>query len=153
MTDFTTSPLPHPRQLPSGDDIRQAKSMIDQLDQNIEDLEQSIRQLQRRIEELQEQRANYVSYISPLRRLPTEILSEIIRKCLQNGVDITVMSSICNRLREVALGMSGLWRRIRILKAESKRDPTSKPRLYECYGSSTSVSDYSGLNETVLSYC
>jgi hypothetical protein len=128
--DLKTSQLPHPRQLPSEDGVRQAKSTIRQLDQNIEDLERSMTQLRRRIEELQQQRANYVSYISPLRRLPTEILSEIIMICVQKHVDLTVIAAICSRLRDVVLGMSRLWSHIEIPKVEP----------YQCYGQSHSVS-------------
>jgi hypothetical protein len=104
--------------------------MIEQLDRKIEDLEQDMSQLRARIEELQQQRANYVSYISPLRRLPTEILSEIVIICVQNHVDLTVIAAICSRLREVVLGMSRLWSHIEIPKVEP----------YQCYGQSHSVS-------------
>jgi hypothetical protein len=114
MIDLMNLPFPHPRQLPNGDDIRRSKSIIEQLDRNIEDLEQDIQQLQTRLQEVQRKRTNYASYISPLRRLPAEILSEIIGICLHNDVEITVVAGICSRLREVVLGMAGIWSDISI---------------------------------------
>jgi CII-binding regulator of phage lambda lysogenization HflD len=112
MVDLINLSLPHPRQLPSREDIRHSKSIIDQLDQTIENLEQNIKQLQMQLQEAQRKRANYVSYISPLRRLPTEILSEIIDICIKGGVSVIKMASICTRMREVILGMAGIWRNI-----------------------------------------
>jgi hypothetical protein len=114
MIDLMNLPFPHPRQLPSGDDIRRSKSIIEQLDRNIEDLEQDIRRLQIRLQEVQQKRTNHASYISSLRRLPVEILTEIINMCLQNDVEITVVAGICSRLREVVLGMAGIWSDISI---------------------------------------
>jgi hypothetical protein len=137
MIDLANLPIPHPRQLPSGDDIRRSKSIIEQLDRTIEDLEQDIRQLQTRLQEVQQKRTNYASYISTLRRLPTEVLSEIILKCLQNEVDITVMAGISSRLREVALGMAGIWSNIS-LRGANHSIPDS--RLIKRYGSSIDVS-------------
>jgi hypothetical protein len=125
--DWTTWQLPYPKQLPSEDGVRQAKLKIQQLDQNIGDLEQNISQLRRRIEELQQQRANYVSYISPLRRLPTEILSEIVIICVQKDVDLTVITGICSRLRDVVLGMSRLWSRIELPEVEPEKDWSRPP--------------------------
>jgi predicted RNase H-like nuclease (RuvC/YqgF family) len=127
ITDLTTPQFPHPRELPTGDDVRQAKSVIEQIDRNIEDLEQKIRRLRKRKRDLQQKRANYVSYISPLRRLPTEILSEIISISFKNDVDITVMAGICSRLREVVLGTPGFWTDVFLCRFNNK---------YAFYGSS-----------------
>jgi hypothetical protein len=138
MFDLKNLPFPHPKQLPSRDDIRQAKTMIHQLDQDIQVLNQELSQLQRRLRGLEQKRTNYASYISPLRRLPTEILSEIISLCIQEGVDITVMAGICTRLREVALGMSGLWSTIQL--RAPRKGQFMKSRLYHQYGSSIHVS-------------
>jgi hypothetical protein len=126
MIDLMNLPFPHPRQLPSEDDIGRSKSIIEQLDRNIEDMEQDIRQLQTRIQEVQQKRTNYASYISPLRRLPAEILGEIIEICLQSGVHITVIAGICSRLREAVLGMAGIWSHISI----RMNHPTSVSQRY-----------------------
>jgi hypothetical protein len=140
IRDVANLPFPHPRQLPTGDEIRHSKSIIEDLDRNIEDLEQDIRRLQTRLHEVQRKRANYASYISPLRRLPTEILGEIVSFCIHNSVDITVVASICGRLREVALGMSRIWSNISLRCIKPKRGQLTIYRFYERYGSSESVS-------------
>jgi hypothetical protein len=110
--DLANLPFPHPRELPTGDDIRHSKTIIEQLDKKIEDIEQTIGRLQVQLQEVQQKRTNYASYISPLRRLPTEILSEIVTICLDDGRDILTVAGICGRLREVALGMTAVrsWR-------------------------------------------
>jgi hypothetical protein len=149
MIDLANLPIPHPRQLPSGDAIRHSKSIIEQLDQNIEDLGRDIEQLQKRLQEVQQKRANYVSYISPLRRLPTEILSEIIGICIQNNVDITIMAGICSRLREVVLGMAGIWSNISL---HDVGHPHFDSRFTKPYGSSIFVSFRLSLAEVVLIY-
>jgi hypothetical protein len=109
VTDVANLPVPDPRQLPTRDDVRHSKTIIEHLDRTIEDLEQSIRQLQGQLHEVRRKRANHASYISPLRRLPTEILSEIIGICIKCGTDILTMCGICSRLREVSLGMARIW--------------------------------------------
>jgi hypothetical protein len=148
MIDIMNLPFPHPRPLPSGDDIRRSKSIIEQLDRNIEDLEQDIRQLQTRLQEVQQKRTNYASYISSLRRLPVEILTEIISMCLQNDVEITVVAGICSRLREVVLGMTGIWSDISI----RANYPIPSSRFDKCYGYSTIASYRYELVEDVLTY-
>jgi hypothetical protein len=147
MADLTTLPFLDPRQLPSADDIRQARSTIKQLDQNMEDLEQNIGQLRRRVQELEQKRANYVSYISPLRRLPTEILREIVDICIETGMDVTVMAGICSRLREVVLGMAGIWSNISLRGANY---PLSGFRFSKRYGSSIYASNWHEFAEIIL---
>jgi hypothetical protein len=109
ISDLANLPFPHPRQFPTMSEIQCSRSIIETLDQDIEDLEQKIGRLQRRLQEVQQQRANYASYISPLRRLPTEILSKIVSLCINYGEDIIKMTRICTRLREVVHGMPGIW--------------------------------------------
>ncbi|PVG01108.1 hypothetical protein CPB86DRAFT_139614 [Serendipita vermifera] len=113
--------LPHPREFPTKDEIRHCKSVIELLDQNIRKLEESIRKLQTQLQETRYKRANYVSYISPLRRLPTEILREIIDLYNYDGGQIITITGTCSRLREVALGMTKIWSKIRLHSARSKQ--------------------------------
>jgi hypothetical protein len=122
MIDLANLPFPQLKQLPTGDDIRHSKSIIEQLDQNIVDLERNIKRLRAQLQEAQQKRAAYVSYVSPFRRLPTEVLSEIIILYLQSGGDITVITGICSRLREVALGMAGIWSHIALLPVDGLDD-------------------------------
>jgi hypothetical protein len=119
VKEVANLPVPDPRQLPTGDDVRHSKTIIGHLDRTIEDLEQSIRRLQEQLQEAQRKRANYASYISPLRRLPTEILSEIISICIVGGTDILTMCGICSRLREVALGIARIWSNITLRPTHS----------------------------------
>ncbi|PVF92329.1 hypothetical protein CPB86DRAFT_195751 [Serendipita vermifera] len=128
--------LPHPRELPTEDEIRHCKSVIALLDQNIQNLEDNIRKYQAQLEEIRRKKANYVSYISPLRRLPTDILSEIVDTCLHSGVEITTITGIFGRMREAALGMTRIWSNISLHSSRSKHP---KDR---CYGFSITVSYY-----------
>jgi hypothetical protein len=122
-TDWTDLPYAHPRQLPNEDDIRRTRSIIEQIDRSIEDL--------------QRKKAPYVSYIAPFRRLPTEILSEIISISIEDGADILVMAGICSRLREVVLGMAEIWGTIKLHSIDSEvRSWISNKQ----YGSSREVS-------------
>jgi hypothetical protein len=98
-------PFPHPRQRASADEIRYSKNAIAKLDKDIEDLEAKLQDLRRK-------RANYESYIAPIRRMPAEILSEIIHFCLQNGIRLSVMTQICGYFRDVILGMTSIWSNI-----------------------------------------
>jgi hypothetical protein len=112
VIDVANLPVPDPKQLPTGDNVRHTKTIIEELDQSIEHLEQDIKRLHEQLQEVRRKRANYVSYISPLRRLPTEILCNIIGICIEGGVDILTLSEICSRLRQAALGMAGIWSNI-----------------------------------------
>jgi hypothetical protein len=108
--------------LPTEEDIRQSKLIIKQLDQNLEDSMQKIRQLQTQIQEVRRTRASYVSYLSSLRRLPEEVLREIITLCINSGVDVTVMAAICGRLREVVLGMASLWSKLSLRPFDDRNE-------------------------------
>jgi hypothetical protein len=120
-TNLSNLSCPHPRGLPTEEDIRQSKLIIKQLDQSIEELIQKIRQLHTQIQEVQQTRASYVSYLSPLRRLPEEVLREIITMCINNGADVTVMAGICSRLREVVLGMASLWSKLSLRPFDDRK--------------------------------
>ncbi|PVG01773.1 hypothetical protein CPB86DRAFT_57893 [Serendipita vermifera] len=136
MTDLADLPFPHPRHFPSKDDIRHTKLIIGHLDRKIEDLESDISKLQAQLQQIQRTRVNYASYISPLRRLPTELLSVIIDIYLKQYGEITIIASVCSRLREVALGMAEVWSDIKLLELKSMRDPRYKLISGRHYGSS-----------------
>ncbi|CAG8700103.1 4243_t:CDS:2, partial [Acaulospora colombiana] len=129
-------PFPHPRQFPSEDDIRQTKLIIGQLDRKIEDLENDIKKLQTQLQQVQRKRTNYASYISPLRRLPTELLSMIIKIYLKEFGEITTIASVCSRLREVVLGMAGFWSNISLRDIEPKEGGHYMRRINGRYGCS-----------------
>ncbi|PVF94872.1 hypothetical protein CPB86DRAFT_876103 [Serendipita vermifera] len=114
MESILDLPFPHSRKLPSNTEVRQCKAAISVLDQGIEEIRMQVQKLEKQIEDLDRKRANYASYISPFRRLPVEILSEIFTLCLHNGTRISTLTSIHGGLRGVILGMPLLWRRIHL---------------------------------------
>ncbi|PVG01774.1 hypothetical protein CPB86DRAFT_57900 [Serendipita vermifera] len=129
MTDLVNLPFPHPRRLPSEIDVRYTKSLIGHLDRKMEDLENDISKLQTQLQQIQHKRVNLASYICPLRRLPTELLSVIIGIYLKQYGEITIIASVCSRLREVALGMAGVWSNISLLNALQHTRHNNDPSL------------------------
>jgi hypothetical protein len=118
-------PFPHPRNCPRGAEVLLHKDIIKILEQDIINIENEITglkqdvadtrevtRLQTRLQDLRQRKTNHASYISPLRRLPPEILGEIVYMGLYNGVKLSTLTQICGTLREVVLGMSALWNRI-----------------------------------------
>ncbi|CAG8753258.1 1597_t:CDS:2, partial [Acaulospora colombiana] len=141
MADLVDLPLPHPHRPPTAEEVRFSKARIESLGQEIDDLElkitkfrdrgwiqdlqqqldqgaaagtldSKIEKIQAEVHELERKRANYISYVSPIRRLPTEILSQIIDLCLKDREDITKLAAICGRFRDVTLGMTRIWSNI-----------------------------------------
>ncbi|PVF94873.1 hypothetical protein CPB86DRAFT_626007 [Serendipita vermifera] len=116
MTSLADLPSPHPKRLPNSAEIRQCKVAIAELDQNMQNILSQIQKLEEPLEDLAQRRANYASYIASFRRLPVEILSEIVVLSVQNGTSILTLTSIHSSLRDAILGMSSLWRSIRLLR-------------------------------------
>jgi hypothetical protein len=125
MASDDALPFPHPRNCPSRAKVLLHKDAIKSLEQDIIDIENEINRLeqdvvntgeiarlQTRLQDLRQRKTNHASYISPLRRLPPEILGEIVYMGLYNGVKLSTLTQICGTLREVVLGMSALWNRI-----------------------------------------
>jgi hypothetical protein len=56
--------------------------------------------------------ADTAMHSSPLHRMPTEILCEIIKAYLFDDGDITVIIQICRRIRQVVFNMSNVWNHI-----------------------------------------
>jgi hypothetical protein len=135
MAELANLPCPHPReQFPTKEELLLGKSVIKELDQDIDLLHVEINRLQTRLESLQGRRANYASYISPLRRLPTEILREIIGICIYQGIDILTIAGLNARLRDVALGMATLWSKISLRPGpiDLEDDEESRERCFYC---------------------
>jgi hypothetical protein len=95
-------PFPHPRRRAFAEEIRYSKRVIAQLETSIEDLEEKLQTLRRK-------KANYESYISPIRRMPVEILREIVHCCLQKGVRLNTLIQVCGYMRDAILGMTSIW--------------------------------------------
>jgi hypothetical protein len=121
MASDDALPLPHPRNCPSRVEVLLHKGVIQNLEEDENRTDSEIRRLMHKAARLrahrrllQRRKANHTSYISPLRRLPPEILSEIVYMCLYDDVKLTTLTQICGTLREVVLGMSALWNQINL---------------------------------------
>jgi hypothetical protein len=107
--------IPHPRGRPSRDEVASGKIEIENLERTIQGLEANIEGLQSELEEARRMKHNYESYIAPLRRLPVEIIMEIVHFCRRNGTNMRYMSQACGYLRDVVVGMPSVWRNIALL--------------------------------------
>jgi hypothetical protein len=105
-------PLPHPRHCPTKDEISSSKRFIRDLDQQIESLKGEINILQARLQTLQRDRENHESYISPLRRLPPEILGLIVRTCLKKSIELSILNQTCGTIRDIINGTPTFWNNI-----------------------------------------
>ncbi|KAJ6491036.1 hypothetical protein C8R45DRAFT_901342 [Mycena sanguinolenta] len=89
------------------------------LDQEISRVKGRLRELEKEHTALSESHAQNMSILSPLRRVPTEILGEIFSWTLplslshQSVVDVEncpwVLTHVCRRWRAVALSTPSLW--------------------------------------------
>jgi hypothetical protein len=112
MASDEIPPFPRLGNYPTQAEVLFHKNAIKSLEQDISNIEDEISKLHARLRCLQQKKANHASYISPLRRLPPEILSEIIYICLYNEVKLTTLTQICGAFRDVVVGMSNLWNEI-----------------------------------------
>jgi hypothetical protein len=103
---------PHSRQYPTAAEVSFNKKIIYDIDQEMEDVNEQIKALQLRLQLLRKRRNNHASYISPLRRLPQEIITNIFHICLEKCISFMVMTRICGTIRDVVNGMSDFWSRI-----------------------------------------
>jgi hypothetical protein len=132
--------LPEPSRLSTVKESLPRKTTIDELDQEIAVLKSEVSKLQAKLHDLEQKRASYAYQISPLRRIPTEIISEVIHLCVCDGEDIIKLAGVCGRLREAALGMTGVWSKITlqaITSAKENEGPINP--LKGRYGSSPEV--------------
>jgi hypothetical protein len=104
-------------------EIQQCRRAIAEIDQDIETIDMEIKKLRQRLQDLNRKRVNYTSYIAPFRRLPPEILGKIGAICLHNGESITKITGIHSSLRDAIIGMSLLWRYIRLTSPLADADP------------------------------
>jgi hypothetical protein len=126
MASVVDLPFPHPRNYPDSTEIRRCKEIIAKIDEKIISIELGTEECREQLKDLNRRRANYISYIAPFRRVPAEILSEIGLLCLENQEHITTVTSIHGLLRDAMIGMSSLWRQIRLFAY----DPESPQRAF-----------------------
>jgi hypothetical protein len=158
MADLANLPCPHLRtQFPTNEEVLLGDSVIKELDQDIELLQVELIGLQTRLESLQRKRANYASYFSPLRRLPTEILREIIIICIDQGINITTIAGLNARLRNAALGVATLWSKISLRPEQIhlEYDEESRGRCFHCSMDKgmRNCRHYYGSEEVSLLFC
>ncbi|PVG01794.1 hypothetical protein CPB86DRAFT_870858 [Serendipita vermifera] len=127
MDQTPAIPLPHPRRNPSATEIRWCKNAIKNISEEISSLENQTHEPTTRLVLLQQQRNNYASYISPFRRLPQEILNEILSICIDNGDYFATLMRICGTIRHVVIGMSSVWTKV-VLPADYSH------KCDTCYG-------------------
>jgi hypothetical protein len=115
------------RLLPTADEVHYGEQVIGAIDQEIIKLELQIQDLRRK-------KGVYASWMSPFRRLPTEILREILGMALKEGEKPTTITRICSRLRYIAFGISQFWNEIRLREPlfvpKSRTTPDWEVRLY-----------------------
>jgi uncharacterized small protein (DUF1192 family) len=93
---------PHPRRLPTASEIQENQGKIYELDARIADLKEELEKLER-------DRDVRSSFISSFRRLPAEILCEIIVLAVQKGASPIKLSKVCASMRAAVIGMKRLW--------------------------------------------
>jgi hypothetical protein len=96
---------PHPRRLPTAWEIDENRAKIRELDAKIADLKEQI-------EKLQGDRSICVSFLSPFRRLPAEILCEIVLHAVGERQSPVRLSGVCASMRDAVIGMKQLWNTI-----------------------------------------
>jgi hypothetical protein len=121
-------PFPHPRRRPTQSEIVFHKDLIERLERDIESTQDETR-----LQRLQKAKDNHASYIAPLRRLPTELLSEIVYMCLQDGVSRMTLTQTCGALRDVIIGMSALWTKIFLESTNGHSIFRYQGKFYVCY--------------------
>ncbi|KAJ6456420.1 hypothetical protein C8R45DRAFT_1034425 [Mycena sanguinolenta] len=113
---------------------------------HLRSLDVRIADLQKAIDELAQERAGVKAYVhahqallSPIRRLPLDILEEIFVACLPTHRNCVMSASeapvllgrICSSWRAISLATPRLWARLHIVKPERAHWPTSHLHVYE----------------------
>ncbi|KAJ6457441.1 hypothetical protein C8R47DRAFT_1164374 [Mycena vitilis] len=125
---------------PDEADLSLIQSALSQADARLAALNEGMSRLQDRLKQLEEERASVSSYrlrirniLSPLRRIPPEILGEIFFQSLSfsTGYSLNVQASpwvltyVSRRWRAVSLPTPSLWSRVTIRSHRRARDPLS----------------------------
>ncbi|KAK1231651.1 hypothetical protein PQX77_005217 [Marasmius sp. AFHP31] len=84
---------------------------------------------------IQKEMETYRALLSPIQRMPPEILTEIFMLCVMDiknlhaMEDIMMISVVCGRWRELALSVPALWSRIDLSIGRSCREDSNYPRM------------------------
>ncbi|PVF91258.1 hypothetical protein CPB86DRAFT_366257 [Serendipita vermifera] len=93
---------PHPRRWPTDEEIKQCWSVAEGLDAEINKIKRTILSLQDQVEALEkEKKTNYLSFVSPIRCLSSELIIKICLACVEAGVSPQILNQICGRFSEI----------------------------------------------------
>jgi septal ring factor EnvC (AmiA/AmiB activator) len=113
---------PHPRRLPSLEEISSTRTSIVELDNELNDLRVQIEQLESRVAVLQNERENQVSFIAPFRRLPQELLANIAKICIRTGDSPSNLNQVCHSFRMAVNSINHAWSTIHLVpRKQSQR--------------------------------
>ncbi|PVG01797.1 hypothetical protein CPB86DRAFT_58218 [Serendipita vermifera] len=127
-------PFPHPRHCPTPAEAISHKEVIARLERAIQ-AAQGMDELEDHLQHLQKVKTNHVSYISPLRRLPAELLREIVYLCIQDDVKVTTLTQVCGTLRDVVIRLPSLWNKILLepgIKSRRGKYEAKAPGFHRC---------------------
>ena len=115
---------PHPQRLPSPDEIIHNLAKIREADSRIKQLAAQIQELQQSLKETQRDRDIRLSFLSPFRRLPPELLGQIAVCCLaaKGGPKPSQLNQVSKPLRAAVNGMKTLWSTIWLKAKDSKSE-------------------------------
>ncbi|KAK7439807.1 hypothetical protein VKT23_017383 [Stygiomarasmius scandens] len=132
--------------IPSNTDITriipvldECQTDLDHYSEEIEKLSETLATLKRKKDELQAYRDHQASFVSPVRRLPAEVLMEIFTLCCSTGLTIKgfkdkvsaptlFLSQTCSFWHRVTLSTPALWSNLSINLCEFK--PNNGTRLH-----------------------
>jgi hypothetical protein len=131
---------PHPRRLPTEEEVEHCLSVVQDLDEGILQIRESIEDLQIQLKALEDTRRNHLSFVTPIRCLPPELISEICKTCVEMGVSPLVLNQVCGRFRDIINDTSEFWSRIHVTDGKEvpyrlgyKNWDNEKVRVYHLY--------------------
>ncbi|KAH6915718.1 hypothetical protein BKA70DRAFT_1395512 [Coprinopsis sp. MPI-PUGE-AT-0042] len=117
--------------LPPANDVPLLMNQLGRAEAEIKELRLRLTSLEAwRADMLQEQRILQIAFKSPIRKLPSELIAEILKACFPNPLSrndlfsFLALRSVCSMWRETAFSTPELWNRLEITL---ERD-TFKPR-------------------------
>lgn len=128
--------------IPSDSDVVHIRDLLTEPRAHVEEVDKEIKRITQRLERLQRERQAYQKYIddheavlSPIRRVPLEILQCIFLRCLptkHNGVMTSqqapiLLTHVCRDWRAAALKMPRLWASLHIPIPHRPQKPFSYP--------------------------
>lgn len=114
--------------------VTQAEDSLTQYDASIDRLERELTRLRARRDSLQELTTARKAILSPIRRLPSELISEIAYHAIpdvEESVSLKlregpwVLSHLCSRWRDTVVSLPGLWSQPKICPADINYNPMS----------------------------